>query len=850
MRNRWDRLRRFLNRTADLREEETSVVLKMFFYFFLITFTAYVIKPVKLSLYLAHMTAERLPYAYLLTAALMGLAVVLNARLLERFPRRTYISGSLVFFMAGLLLFRLLFSFSWPWVSLLFWFWSDLFIVASVMQFWMAVNDRFHPRQARRLVGFFVSGGLWGGVVGALAASRLARLAGTENLLLICPAFLGGALALIRNMGSREKPADEERAPRTPTAASAHSGYARSFGLVRRHRYLLLLAGLMAAGIVVTTLVDFQFSSVVESSLPLKDARTSFLGSFFLGLLVFSALLHHLLANRVLKRYGLLAALIVPPAVLFLGAAAVFFVLLACSCPWSSAMSSSPAVLSSNAAGGLLFWAVPVKGLDKSLAHTLNQSVRELLYIPVPPAEKFKAKALIDMFVNKFADGLAAVLLLLLPLSLKGVSFLAAGMCLIWAALAVLITREYTEVVKRHLQIKWQDADRLVLERIDVDTAKLVFDTLESRRRSSVLYAMNLYDLIHRDRLTPELRRIIADRSGELRAGSMDALFEVDGEALFPESDDSLPQEDLNGQIREILDLGVYRQVMGDYLSRLGREAGPEGETSRMEAAKALGFIDPRSPLARNLKPLLRDESTDVTNYALQSAGRLKRRDLLPDVLACLCRPAVSQAAVLALSDYGDRIVGTLGDYLSDPETDPRLRRSLPEVLSRIGTQRAAQVLQDEFRRPGTVLETELIEAMSKLKASRPEIVFEESVISRGILRQLRGVFSDLERFHALKSKRRKEERRREVELGLFKAMKNVFALLEILYPPEDIRRAYQNRLAGTKKAVEYSVELLDSILHKDLKPFLLPLVEDDPIDEKAKSAGRSLRALDRRLAS
>jgi AAA family ATP:ADP antiporter len=822
------RLYRILRRVADVRPDEGGVALRLFLYFFLITFTAYIIKPVKLSLYLNALSADRLPYAYLLTAVLMGVAVSLNSRLLERLNRRAYISGSLLFFIANLLVFRWLFGFHWPWVSMLFWFWSDLFIVASVMQFWMTVNDRFNPRQARRLVGFFVSGGLWGGVAGALLASRLARLIGTENLLLTCPFFLAGAFFLVRSLGARAGEAEEEGTASERSRAGTKPGYGGSFRIVRRSRYLRLLAGLVAAGIVVTTLVDFQFSSVVEASLPLKDARTSFLGTFFLGLLVFSTLLHYAFSSRILKRYGLLAALFIPPAVLFLGAGAVFLV----------------------PAGRLLLWAVPVKGLDKSLTHTLSQSVRELLYIPVAAAEKFKAKAFIDMFVNKFADGLAAVILLLLPLSLKGVSVLTAAFCLAWAFLAVLITREYAEVVKRHLKVRWEDADRMVLERIDVDTTKLVFDTLESRRRSSVLYAMNLFDLIRRDRLTPELKSIIAQRSGELRAGAMDSLLGVDGEVLFPETDDGLPEESIDTQVRDILDLGVYQQVMSQYLDRVSRETGREAETARMEAAKALGLMEPGAPLAGSLARLLRDESAEVVNYALQSAGRLKRRDLLPHVVSCLARPAVAQAAVLALTEYGNGVVGTLGDYLADGEEDIRLRRLLPDVLARIGTQRAADTLLAGFRKSVGGLEAELVEAMSKIKASRPAVAFGEAEVLRGVLLHLRAVYADLDAFRALRAARKKEIRARELELVLFRSMKSVFALLGLIYPPEDIRKAQQNLLAGTKKAIDYSVELLDNLLRKDIKPFLLPLLEDMSLEEKAKSAGRALKALDKALAS
>lgn len=46
------------------------------------------------------------------------------------------------------------------------------------------------PRQAKRLVGFIVSGGLLGGVLGSFTANLLVRAVGTLNQLCICPPVL------------------------------------------------------------------------------------------------------------------------------------------------------------------------------------------------------------------------------------------------------------------------------------------------------------------------------------------------------------------------------------------------------------------------------------------------------------------------------------------------------------------------------------------------------------------------------------------------------------------------------------------------------------------------------------
>jgi ATP:ADP antiporter, AAA family len=51
---------------------------------------------------------------------------------------------------------------------------------------------------------------------------------------------------------------------------------------------------------------------------------------------------------------------------------------------------------------------------DNGLNYSINQSAREALYVPTSRAEKYRAKAFIDVFVQRFAKALAVGLGLLL----------------------------------------------------------------------------------------------------------------------------------------------------------------------------------------------------------------------------------------------------------------------------------------------------------------------------------------------------------------------------------------------------------------------------------------------------
>ncbi|MCK7476659.1 MAG: hypothetical protein M0C28_03195 [Candidatus Moduliflexus flocculans] len=104
------RLERFL--TAPRRRprpRSTASALALSGFFFLITAAFYIIKPVKESLLIGARPAWW-PYADLATALLIGFVVALNARLLDRLPRRTYLTASILFFIASLLAFWYVFD--------------------------------------------------------------------------------------------------------------------------------------------------------------------------------------------------------------------------------------------------------------------------------------------------------------------------------------------------------------------------------------------------------------------------------------------------------------------------------------------------------------------------------------------------------------------------------------------------------------------------------------------------------------------------------------------------------------------------------------------------------------------
>jgi AAA family ATP:ADP antiporter len=843
------RLNKIFNRLGDVRGREARAALNLFFLFFLITFAFYIIKPVRESL-LIGATPSWWPYADLATALLIGFVVALNTRLLDRMPRRTYLTASLLFFMASLFAFWKVFDviqtaqiqspvadssgimfLLWAQTIILqnkvipvfvFCFWADVFIAMSVTQFWIAVNDVIAPFQAKRLVGLFVSGGLFGGIAGSAVAALAShfRVIPPHYLLLICPGLLGLALVTVNVVYAGQRKIGEA-AGTERLAPAARVGYLESFKTVVRDRYLLLLAGMVASALIAGTLINYQFKIIVRHVFETNADRTSFIAAFLFVILAVSTVVHLITTRRFLRAYGIGWAISLAPIALIVGAAAVFVI----------------------PVGVMLLWAWYERGGDKAFDSTLSQSVRELLYIPVQEDVKYKAKIFIDMFVNKFGTGLGAGLYLALlnirhfsyrmdqPLTIiRETGVLALLFLTSWLVLTRLVYRRYPDVLKPAIRRKWEKGEAVIAQHVDVDLTLLIFNTIQSRERSTTLYLMNLFDLVHRKELTPELKDLLGVKRDQIGARGMEALFDVGGAGLFPGLEEAMDDVELRREIDLVFLLPTYQDIMKERLSGIAASAS---EVDRIEAAKIIGRMVANGPTLEALGKLLQDPSAEVALYALESAGVHRSPEHIPLIVPRLANPMLSAEAQTALAAFGPGIEGVLLPLLRDPGEPLEVRRAVPEVLARVGTQRAADGLLDELSRHDESIEQALVDALDKIRTDRPQVRFRAKAVRAEVLRLLRT---------AAEGSLEPSDHPASAKAILDIRIKRVFDLLTLMYPREDIIKDYQNLLQGTARAVAFSMEHLDTILDREIKGLLIPLLDDLPAGERQARLRRALR--------
>ena len=177
--------------------------------------------------------------------------------------------------------------------------------------------------------------------------------------------------------------------------------------LVFNSRYLLSIVMILGLYEMVSTIVDFQFKSAVSFYLAgpaIGDLlATVYAVTTWIGLLV-----QLLLTSVIMTRFGVGAALLFLPMTVLLSSTGFFFFPLVF---FGSAMSIS----------------------DNALNYSINQSAREALYVPTTQEEKYKAKAFIDMFIQRFAKVVAV------GLSLVITTFFAGFATVRWLSIATVI---------------------------------------------------------------------------------------------------------------------------------------------------------------------------------------------------------------------------------------------------------------------------------------------------------------------------------------------------------------------------------------------------------------------------
>ncbi len=192
--------------------------------------------------------------------------------------------------------------------------------------------------------------------------------------------------------------------------------FGEGFVLIRHSSLLLFILCIVVLMQVCSTLVEYQFNTLLAEKFSDLDMRTSYTGKLFAWVNGSTVVLQLFGTALFVHVFGLKGGHLFVPLVLGLsGIALVLFPVF----------------------GLASFAYATIKSFDFSLFGV----IKEMLYIPLKIEEKFQAKAVIDVFAYRSAKAVASLLVIAAPFYV--ILWESVALCALWVVLVWMLFKHY-----------------------------------------------------------------------------------------------------------------------------------------------------------------------------------------------------------------------------------------------------------------------------------------------------------------------------------------------------------------------------------------------------------------------
>lgn len=395
-------------------ERRIFVFCSISFFFCLGSYPA--IRSLAQSLFLEHVGAEKIPYAWMITIFALAFVIALFNKLQKTYyvQRLHSLIGFVSLFLLGGSYLAMEAGQSWGAYS--FFIWKEIYIVMLVGFTFSFCNNFYQENQAKLLYGPYGAIGAVGAVIGGQMTAYLSgqKMLGAVLIMGIAATLISSYL--FSRTGKTLKMFKKEVEDTSPLVAIKDVKV-----------YVFYMCLLVASTQFAINSATQMFYLLLEVDMPDKFKRTAYLGEVFSLINLISLLINLLIMPWLLNIVSTRVIQFFIP-VLFLLCVSLF------------GGAHVPLIL----AGGFF---VSFKAIDYSLFSV----VKELLYFPLNKMQKFGAKYITDIFVYRSAKTLIAVLLV--SFSSKDEIFLILVMSLILWLISVFALDRYQQKLKRNVEL-------------------------------------------------------------------------------------------------------------------------------------------------------------------------------------------------------------------------------------------------------------------------------------------------------------------------------------------------------------------------------------------------------------
>ena len=788
---------------------------------FVFTLGVTIVKSVAAALLLSRLGSAPMPPLYIASAIVVGLATAGVARGLRARPPTVILRAACVI-SGGTLLLLAAASTSFPdrFVPVLYVF-GEVYATVVAVLFWSMLGEALDPREQRHTFVWFSGISMAGILTGGLAMHLVPQP---------IPAIVvlaGVAITLIASPSIISLPSP----PRTRLPLS--------LSYVRERRYPKLILALVFLLALLTAVIDFLFRARASVLFDERHIARVF-GDLNAAVALTALLFQSLITPRLLPRLGLFGFLALSPMLM---------------------VALSLVVLAFPNAGIAPLFAL--KTWEMVSAYALVPAAAQLLYNPMPLAERAAVRVSVDGAGKRMGTALCGLVLVIVAAHSTS-PLLPMAIALAALVIIPVIRRAYLHELAASLGSVERDS-LIAIDAHEPTTRAVLERALESGdaravSAASTVLARTHYDfaphvarmLSHADAevrrlacelagahgasgLAPRLAELLSDSNPDVRWAAAGALGAVDPDAAVRYLEPMLADESdpvaRCAAIAALWTSRVRRDLASYSIRALADRLRSLDVVVRAAFATLLGALG-NSPYSSLLEQLLADPEAQVRRAAARSAALTRDPTLVPALLARLSDRDSALAVREALTQFGDFAVPKIWAMLDDRTVSLRIRMKLPHLLRQIGTALAAEACLYSNSQDDPALQHKLIIELFLLHKEQPELVLDRRRTDEAIRRRLElyAVFAPLAK--ALEAAplrlallaKAANERKRQTIAGIFKLL--------ALHRDENVMLSIsRGLLAAEARAQANALELLDEALARD------------PLHDTALAAFESMRA-------
>ncbi|MEO0867097.1 MAG: MFS transporter, partial [Cyanobacteria bacterium J06642_11] len=701
----------------NLRTEEGDRTLLLFAFYTLMSMGIMWLEFSSAALFLERYGANILPVVYLCTAP-VGISLGSIYSWLQRvLPLRQ------VIVLIALLMTLPILLFGFGLGAAEFWAMPTIFAMRLWMEAITNLNELnlsvlagqlFNIREIKRTFPLISSGNLVADILSGFTLAAVLNVVDIDHIIFLVFAIMLLATGVLFYISKAYEHAFPDSKRRKVELSNAKFSAKRLRKLIRR--YVLLLLSFFVIAQMLLYLLEFQFLNQLTAQQFEVDTIASFL-AIFTGILGLAELVTQLFtSSRLIERLGLFITAGILPALLI----AISILCLIFSLPVIAGTT------------GLFVGLVVLKFVDEWLRYTIVASSRPVLFQPVPAQRRARIQSLVGVAeavgIGLVGLGILAVIALSNRLDITGDRIflvLTLGLSGLWLASIFLLRSQYLNLLvltaERGL-LSYSDASLRVLKQAIIEA--LDKPGPEADKRSLI----ELLTQIEPDSISEVLAPKLSELSPGLQKQSLETMLTYPDntftdyvDALISPSQEPtilalavryvwLTQQDADvDKLKPYLQTSVDPVVRGTAASMLLKRGSPperakatyilqqmlthREERERVMGCRALGEAEYMQGLRLHVPNLLQDDSLRVRRSMLEAIAATRLEEHYPSLLQALRYKSTRKAAKQALVNLGNEALPMLLEVANNPYRSDTLRHQAWNVIGRIGTFRAMNLL-------------------------------------------------------------------------------------------------------------------------------------------------------------